>query len=46
MKQGVLLRLLSNCFKICHLEYSSKPEGLKLNGTGRLMGYADDVNLL
>jgi hypothetical protein len=36
----------SSFFRICHLKVRVNQEGLKLNGTHRILVYADDVNIL
>jgi hypothetical protein len=37
---------LQLCLRICHYVGSSKPSGVKLNGTHQFLVYADDVNLV
>jgi hypothetical protein len=42
LKQGDALQI---CFGICHQESPTEPGGI-LNGTHKLLAYADDVNIV
>jgi hypothetical protein len=43
MKQGDAFQY---CFGICHQEGPKNQEGMKLNGTHRLVAYANNVNIV